>query len=65
MTRDARYTGIKNIAVLKVTVLYTVDFLNTAVYRLVVLMFIIRHHGTIYFILCIVFYDMRFMICVL
>ena len=37
---DARYTGImyqKNIAVLKVTVLYTVGLLNTAVYRPVVL----------------------------
>jgi len=33
------YQYKKNIAVVKVTVLYTVDFLNTAVYRLAVLMF--------------------------
>jgi len=42
-----------------VTVLYTVDFLYIAVYRLAVCS-ITFHHGTIDFILHIVFYDMHF-----
>ena len=37
--RGAEYRYKKNFAVLKVTVVYTVNFLNTAVYRLAVLVF--------------------------
>ena len=59
--RCAVYRYQKNIVALKVTVLYTVGLLNTAVYRPVVLIFSKLHHGTIYFILSIVFYDMCFL----
>jgi len=43
--RDVRYTGIRKTAVLKVTVLYAVGWLNTSVYRLAALTASIFFHG--------------------
>jgi len=40
-----RYTGIRKTAVLKVTVLYAVGWLNTSVYRLAALTASIFFHG--------------------
>jgi len=49
------YRHKKNIAVLKVTVLYTMDFLNTVVYCLAVLMFnnLSSWHNLFHFVYCV------------